>query len=102
MQKDPELIKLLEPIHDPELMMSIVDLGLIYGVERTAQDTIKAEMTFTSPACPVGPQLKAAVEQALQVVEGVTCVQVDIVWTPTWDPRVHCSEDAKMKLGIFE
>ena len=101
MEKDPKLMEILTPIQDPELMISIVELGLIYGVEKTG-DTIQAELTFTSPACPLGPQIKAQVEQTLrEQVEGVKNVDVRIVFDPPWNPQEHCSEDAKMQLGIF-
>ena len=100
MNKDEKLLAVIEPIQDPELLMSIVELGLIYRVE-WVEDTIQCDMTFTSPACPVGPQLKAFVEQALNTVEGAKKVEVNVVWSPPWNPKEHCSEDAKMKLGIF-
>lgn len=100
MEKDTKLIEVLRPIQDPELMMSIVDLGLIYGVEQHNSE-VKVELTFTSPACPLGPEIKAAVEKALIAVEGVTKVDVQVVFIPPWNPKEHCSEDAKMKLGIF-
>ena len=101
MSIDKELIEVLRPIQDPEILMSIVDLGLIYRVERDG-DKVSCDMTFTSIACPMGPQLKAAVEQALQAAEGVKEVDVQVVFTPPWNPKEHCSEDAKMKLGIFD
>ena len=100
MQKDPKLMEVLTPIQDPELLMSIVELGLVYGVEQVG-DVIKVELTLTSPACPLGPEIIAAVEQTLGQLEGVKRVDVQLVFIPPWNPREHCSEDAKMKLGIF-
>ena len=101
MEKDPELLKILHPIQDPEIFISIVELGLIYGIEKVGED-IKVDLTLTSPACPLGPQLKVQVEQVLkEQVLGVKNVEVNFVWNPPWDPKVHCSEEAKMQLGIF-
>ena len=101
MSIDKELIEFIRPIQDPEILMSIVDLGLIYRLERSG-DQVSCDMTFTSIACPDGPQLKASVEQALQEVEGIKQVDVPVVFSPPWNPKEHCSEDAKMKLGIFD
>ena len=102
MKKDPELLELLKPIQDPELFISIVDLGLIYGVEKVSDDKVGVEITLTSPACPLGPQIIAEVDKTLkEKVPGVKEVKVDLVWDPPWDPKVNCSEDAKAQLGIF-
>ncbi len=102
MQKDAELLELLRPIEDPELFISIVELGLIYGVEKTDPSTITVELTLTSPGCPIGPQLMAQVQQTLlEKAQGVKNVDVKLVWDPPWDPKVNCSEEAKMQLGIF-
>ncbi|MBI3019320.1 MAG: DUF59 domain-containing protein [Deltaproteobacteria bacterium] len=102
MQKDSELLELLRPIQDPELFISIVELGLIYGVEKTDSQNITVELTLTSPGCPIGPQLMAQVQQTLlEKVDGVKNVDVKLIWDPPWDPKVNCYEEAKMQLGIF-
>ena len=102
MEKDPQLLEFLRPIQDPELFISIVELGLIYGVQKINPETIQVDLTLTSPGCPIGPQIMAQVEQVLksEVPEAKT-VEVRLVWDPPWDPKVNCSEDAKMQLGIF-
>ena len=101
MNKDQKLLDVLRPLQDPELFISIVELGLVYGIERIG-DEIKVELTLTSPACPIGPQLKAQVEQVLQS-EFPEIKQIDVQFTfnPPWNPKEHCSEDAKVQLGIF-
>jgi metal-sulfur cluster biosynthetic enzyme len=93
----------LRDVQDPELMMSMVDLGLIYGIDVAGEssDEVTVTMTFTSPMCPVGPQFKKSVEDKVMSVEGVTSVQVEITFVPPWDPRIHASEDAKFDLGIW-
>lgn len=93
----------LKPIEDPELHLGIVDLGLIYGVDINPQpegDEVKLTMTFTSPFCPYGPQLKAMVHQTLSSLPGVKHAVVTIVFTPPWDPREMASEECKIALGI--
>src|SRR3989338_3666611 len=100
MQKDAELLELLRSIQDPELFISIVELGLIYGVEKIDPENITVELTLTSPGCPIGPQLMAQVQQTpLEAVQGVKSVDVKMIWDPPWDPKVNCSEEAKMQLG---
>ena len=93
----------LKPLEDPELHLGIVDLGLIYGVDINPQpegDDVKVTMTFTSPFCPYGPQLKASVQRTIATLPGVKAATVNIVFTPPWDPRTMASEDCKIALGI--
>jgi metal-sulfur cluster biosynthetic enzyme len=96
----------LQPVFDPEIRMSIVDLGLVYGakVERKPADqgeSVKVVMSLTSPACPYGPMLLASVHGALAKLPGVRDVDVDLTFAPTWDPRTMATEEAKDQLGIY-
>jgi metal-sulfur cluster biosynthetic enzyme len=93
----------LRDVQDPELMMSMVDLGLIYGIDVAGErdEDVTVTMTFTSPMCPVGPQFKKSVEDKVNSLEGVKSVTVEITFMPPWDPRIHASEDAKFDLGIW-
>ncbi|MBI2496140.1 MAG: metal-sulfur cluster assembly factor [Candidatus Omnitrophica bacterium] len=100
---EQQVLDALKPIEDPELHLGIVDLGLIYGAEINPQpdgEEVKLTMTFTSPFCPYGPQLKAAVQRTLATLPGVTSSTVNIVFTPPWDPRTMASEDCKIALGL--
>ena len=96
------VLEALRPVHDPELMISIVDLGLIYDVA-VAEDGKKLEvkMTLTSPGCPIGPELMAAVDHTARLVPGVEDVHVQLVWEPAWDPTKMASESAREQLGIW-
>jgi metal-sulfur cluster biosynthetic enzyme len=96
------VIDALRPVMDPEMMISIVDLGLVYGADVDAEKgTVRVRMTLTSPMCPVGPQIMAAVQASAQQLPGVKECEVELVWSPPWDPRVHASEEAKARLGIW-
>jgi len=90
----------LKTILDPELGISIVDLGLVYGVDIGDEGQVTVRMTLTSPACPLGGVIQAQVHQVLSKVPWVKDPKVQLVWSPRWDPRTMCSEDAKMELGI--
>jgi metal-sulfur cluster biosynthetic enzyme len=93
----------LRPVQDPEIGLSILELGLIYGIEvDPAKGTVRIKMTLTSQMCPAGPEMLAAAEMAARRVPGVTDVDVELVWTPPWDPRKHCSDDVKASLGIWD
>ena len=97
-----DVMNALKPIQDPELSISIVDLGLIYGVDILNEGKkVLVEMTLTSPACPVGPQLMAAVHTKAGTLPGIEDAEVKLVWTPKWDPKTMASEEAKDTLGIF-
>lgn len=93
----------LRPVIDPELDLSIVELGLVRGV-RVEEDTgqVDIDLTLTSPMCPMGPEIVAAARSAAQRVNGVTSAEVQLVWSPLWDPRVDASEEARAALGIWD
>lgn len=93
----------LREVQDPELMIGMVDLGLIYGIDVAGEhdEDVTVTMTFTSMMCPVGPEFKRTVEAKVKSLEGVKSVKVDITFTPPWDPRIMASEDAKFDLGIW-
>ncbi|MEX1022266.1 MAG: iron-sulfur cluster assembly protein [Dehalococcoidia bacterium] len=98
---DEELRETLRGVEDPELHMSIVDLGLVYRVEMDEDGMVSVDMTLTSPACPVGPMLQGMIFHKLNQVDGVEDVEVNLVWSPPWDPRTMASEEIKMALGIW-
>lgn len=98
-----EVLEALIPVVDPEMNISIVDLGLIYDVEPDEENQrLLIKMTLTSPMCPVGPQIMGAVHSSALGIEGVEDVDIQLVWTPPWDPRTMASEEVRMMLGIWE
>jgi len=103
MPTQEEVRDALREVQDPELHIGVVDLGLIYGVEVAGPEAsdVNVTMTLTSPMCPVGPMFKAAVESKVLSLEGVKTANVEITFTPPWDPRTMASDDAKVQLGIW-
>jgi metal-sulfur cluster biosynthetic enzyme len=103
MPTQEEVREALKTVEDPELHMGIIDLGLIYGVdvEGPQNENVTVTMTLTSPMCPVGPMFKASVEDKVKSLEGVKSANVEITFTPPWDPRTMASDDAKVLLGIW-
>ena len=96
-----EIRAVVQQVEDPELRMSVVDLGLIYGVEVDEEGFATVTMTLTSPACPVGPMLQGQIYHMVSQMDGVEDVEVNLVWEPPWDPKTMASEDVKMMLGIW-
>ncbi len=94
------LMEKLSEVIDPELGISIVDLGLVYDVTFDDGDVL-VTMTLTSPGCPLGPVIRGEAYAKLKEVPGVKDVDVRIVWSPPWDPRTMASEDVRMSLGIW-
>jgi metal-sulfur cluster biosynthetic enzyme len=93
----------LRQVRDPELMVNIVDLGLIYGIgveEKDGKTNMLVMMTMTTPACPYAPELLKEVKDTLNGLEGVGEVQVQLTLSPPWTPD-RMSEDARDELGFF-
>jgi metal-sulfur cluster biosynthetic enzyme len=103
---EEQVRKVLKEIKDPEIHISILDLGLIYGVDIQPADGGKSKvgvkMTLTGPGCPYGPALLSKTHADVSQIPGVADVNVDLVWIPQWDPRKMASEEAKMQLGIMD
>ncbi len=97
------LIEALRSVIDPELNLSIVDLGLLRGVEIDPDDgNVQVDLTLTSPMCPMAPQIVQATRDAAMGVPGVRSCFVDLVWSPPWDPRTDATDDVKAELGIWD
>ena len=91
----PELArKALRAVKDPELGLNIIDIGLVYDVEVNEAGAAHVRMTLTSPGCPAGAEIMDDVRGTLTDLEGITSVEVELVWEPYWtpermDPRVR-------------
>ncbi|MCL4318288.1 MAG: metal-sulfur cluster assembly factor [Firmicutes bacterium] len=88
----------LKDVIDPELGYNIVDLGLVYGI--TIQDSrVDVIMTMTTPGCPATNYIQEGAHERLLSVEGIQDANVDVVWSPPWDPSMM-SDDAKEYFGF--
>ena len=88
----------LQEVIDPELGVNIVDLGLIYELNISG-GAVSVAMTMTTPACPLGPYLTGQVESAIWPLDGISAVDVRVVWDPPWNPEEMMSDAAKSELG---
>ncbi len=96
-----EILEVTKAVEDPELRMSITELGLIYGIAVDDEGMVTVEMTLTSPACPVGPMLQGQIYHVIMQMDGVEDVEVNLVWDPPWDPKTMASDDVKLMLGVW-
>ena len=99
MSKKDQIIEEIRKIYDPELPVNIYELGLIYKIEVDEKNKVTVDMTLTSPNCPVAESLPNEVKDNIKKVEGVSDVNLNIVWKPPWD-KDKMSEAAKLELNI--
>ncbi len=94
----------LRLVQDPEVRLDIVNLGLVYDVrlqEQTAKKfKVIIEMTLTSPTCPMAPYIFQSIHESLEILEGVTEIDIQLVWDPPWTQE-RISEAGKMELGLI-
>ncbi len=97
-----ELKEWLRPVEDPEMFISIIDLGLVYEA-RLVNEGKKAEveMTLTSPHCPVADVFVGSVKKRLLEYPGIEEADVKLVFEPKWDPKTMSSDEVKDRLGIW-
>jgi len=96
---DPVLLDALRDVSDPELPLSLVDMGLIYGVWRE-QETAYVKLTYTSMGCPCAEFILDDIRERLLREAGITRVMIEIVWDPPWNKRM-LSQDARDTLAEF-
>jgi len=93
-----EVYECLKAVYDPEIPVNIVDLGLVYDVQVKEKDVF-VQMTLTFPGCGMGPYIAQQAEWAIQELDGVGNVEIELVFEPPWTPEM-ISEGAKSQLGI--
>ena len=92
------VMEALKDVYDPEIPVNVVDLGLVYGCEVEDGD-VRVQMTLTFPGCGMGPYIGQQAEWAIQELDGVEEVQIELVFDPPWSPDL-ISEEARNQLGI--
>ncbi len=95
-----QIIEALKTISDPEIMINIWDLGLIYKIVQEDSGDVKIEMTVTAPTCPVAGILPQQAADAVSKLEGIGIVEVKIVWEPAWTIE-NLSDEARAMIELF-
>jgi FeS assembly SUF system protein len=94
-----KVIEEIKKIFDPEIPVNIYELGLIYKIDVDKKNKVDVKMTLTSPNCPVAESLPSDVKDNIKKIEGVSDVDVNIVWEPPWNKEMM-SEAAKLELNV--
>jgi FeS assembly SUF system protein len=97
---EERIVKMLKTVYDPEIPVNIYDLGLIYKIEVDEAKVVNIDMTLTAPNCPAVDFIVEDVKFKVEGLEGVSSVNVNIVFDPPWD-REMMSEEAKLELGFL-
>lgn len=91
-----QILDSLKQCMDPEIPINVVDMGLIYGVDISADNKVDIKMTMTTRGCPLHDTLVSDVKRYVNKVPGVSDVNVEIVWEPAWTPEKMSEEGKKL------
>ena len=91
------VVEVMKEVYDPEIPINVVDLGLVYDVS-VQEGNVHVLMTLTAPGCGMGPFIAQQAEWAIAELEGVSDVEVEMIFDPPWNPEM-ISEDGKKLLG---
>lgn len=94
------IIEAVKTVYDPEIPVDIYELGLIYEVNIGDDGRVEVIMTLTTPMCPVADQLPMEVQEKVASVDGVTDVELQVVYDPPWSKEMM-SEEARFALDMF-
>lgn len=96
---EEQVLEALKVVVDPELGISIVDLGLVYDVE-IEEEVAKITYSLTSMGCPVGPLIDQQIQQVVTLLPGIDSVETNMTFDPPWSPE-RMTEDARLALGML-
>ena len=95
-----DIVSALKTVYDPEIPADIYELGLVYKIDIEDDRSVKIDMTLTAPGCPVAGEMPGWVQDAVSAVEGVSGVDVNMVFDPPWTPD-RMSEEAQVAVGWY-
>ena len=95
-----KLVKALKTVYDPEIPVDIYELGLIYKVDVADNYDTAVDMTLTAPGCPVAGEMPEMVRHALEGIDGIGKVTVNMTFEPPWTPE-RMSDEAKLELNMY-
>lgn len=95
-----QIIEALRTVSDPEIMINIWDMGLVYKIVQEDDGDVKIDMTVTAPICPVAGVLPQQAADAVAALDGVGLVEVKIVWEPAWSFE-NMTDEAKAMIELF-
>lgn len=99
MIKKEKVLEKLKNVLDPELNINVVDLGLIYDVKVDNENNVEVVMTLTTPFCPLSAFFEKELVAAVEKIEGVKNVKINLTFDPPWTAD-KMSEEARLQLGL--
>ena len=97
---EPAVVEAIRRVFDPEIPVSVFDLGLIYSLQINDAGEVTVIMTLTAPTCPVAEDMPGWIQHCIAAVDGVSSVTMEVVWEPFWKPE-YMSEAARLELGLM-
>ena len=94
------VVEAIRRVYDPEIPVSVFDLGLIYDIQIDAAGEVLVIMTLTAPTCPVAEEIPRWIQNSIAAVDGVSNVTMELVWEPFWKPE-YMTEAARLELGLM-
>ncbi len=94
------VVEACRTVYDPEIPVNIYDLGLVYTIDINEANEVSIHMSLTAPGCPVAGEMPGWVADAVEPVEGVKQVDVNLVWEPPWGMD-RMSDEARLELGFM-
>lgn len=94
------IIEAIKTVYDPEIPANIWDMGMIYEINISEDNSVKILMTVTAPNCPVADSLPVEVRETVEILDDVKSVWVELTFDPPWTPDLM-SEEAKFDLGML-
>lgn len=95
-----KVVEACRTVYDPEIPVNIYDLGLVYTIEIDAENAVSVLMTLTAPGCPVAGEMPGWLAEAIEPLDGIKQVDVDITWDPPWGMEMM-SDEARLELGFM-
>lgn len=97
---EEKIVEYLRTVIDPEIAVDIYSLGMIYNIDLADDGALNIDMTLTAPNCPMADFILEDVHQKLNSIQGITSVNVNLVFEPEWNKDMM-SDEAKLELGFM-
>lgn len=97
---EEQIVEQIKTVYDPEIPVDIYELGLIYKISIHENGKVDITMTLTTPMCPVADSLPMEVQEKVILVEGVTDINLQVVFDPPWNKEMM-SEEARFALDML-
>lgn len=97
---EEKIVEYLRTVVDPEIAVDIYSLGLVYKIDLADDGALNIDMTLTAPNCPMADFIMEDVNQKMNSIEGITSVNVNLVYEPEWTKDMM-SDEAKLELGFM-